>query len=95
MPTCGCRYINGSWVGALDGAVVGVTDPATGNHIINVPDMTEHETNAAIDAAHAAGPGWAGLLAKERSAILHDWYVIVTGGDHRRGSEEGVEIKKG
>jgi len=66
-------YINGAWLKALDGAEFSVTDPANGNHIAFVPDMAENETNAAIEAAHAAGPAWAGLLAKERSAILQDW----------------------
>jgi succinate-semialdehyde dehydrogenase/glutarate-semialdehyde dehydrogenase len=34
------------------------------------------ETRLAIEAAHRAFPGWSGLLAKERSAILRRWFEL-------------------
>ena len=50
-----------------------VTDPATGAVIADVPRMGAAETRRAIEAAHRALPGWRGMLAKERAAIMRRW----------------------
>ena len=41
-----------------------------------MPNFGAAETKAAIEAAHRAFPGWSGLLAKERSAILRRWFDL-------------------
>ncbi len=67
-------FIGGEWVGQ---PATDVTNPATATVIARVPDLGANETRAAIDAAHAALPGWSGLLAKERSAVLRRWYDLI------------------
>ncbi len=67
-------YVNGEWTGQPS---VPVTDPATGDEVARVPNFGAAETSAAIDAAHAAFPGWRAKLAKERSQILRRWFDLV------------------
>lgn len=67
-------YVNGEWTGQPS---VPVTDPATGEELARVPNFGAAETSAAIDAAHAAFPAWAGQLARERSQILRRWFDLV------------------
>ena len=47
-----------------------VTDPATGQKLVDVADLGVAETRDAIAAAQAALPGWRGKPAKDRGAIL-------------------------
>ena len=49
-------FIDGAWCVAEDGRSMDVANPATGQVIAQVPDMSGRETRAAIDAAHAAWP---------------------------------------
>ncbi|MGA7326493.1 MAG: NAD-dependent succinate-semialdehyde dehydrogenase [Rhodomicrobium sp.] len=65
--------INGQWKGD---PVTPVYNPANGTAIARVPNLGAAETREAIDAAYRAFPGWSGLLAKERSAILRRWYEL-------------------
>src|SRR5438105_15623164 len=46
-------YIDGKWAG-ISGRTFIVRNPATGEHLADVPDMAAAETNAAIDAADRA-----------------------------------------
>ena len=70
-------YIDGRWCQAHSGRQFEVTNPATGELITLVPDMDGADTQAAIEAAHAAQPAWAALTAKERSAKLMRWYELI------------------
>lgn len=67
-------HINGKWVSAENGITFLVTDPATGAHLADVPDMGASETRLAIDAANAALPAWRTKTAKERANILRKWF---------------------
>jgi len=68
-------YINGEWVSCKK--EFAVTNPATGAHIINVPDLDVAAIRTAIDAAEAAQIDWRSKLAKERSNILRSWYNLI------------------
>ncbi|MGB1310440.1 MAG: NADP-dependent succinate-semialdehyde dehydrogenase [Leucothrix sp.] len=70
-------YINGQWLDANSAATITVTNPANGDVLGTIPDMGEAETQAAIDAAHAALPAWRALTAKERTAKLQAWYQLM------------------
>ena len=70
-------YIDGAWVGALDGAVINVDDPATGEVIGRVPRMGAAQTRQAIDAAVRAFPAWRRRTAKERSIVLRRWFDLM------------------
>jgi succinate-semialdehyde dehydrogenase/glutarate-semialdehyde dehydrogenase len=60
-------FIGGAWRGSESGATIEVTNPATGEIIGTVPRCGRAETAAAIDAAHAALPGWRATTAAERA----------------------------
>ncbi|MFI5444806.1 NAD-dependent succinate-semialdehyde dehydrogenase [Polaromonas sp. UC242_47] len=70
------NFIAGQWQPAV-GALLAVTDPATGEVITQVPDSGAAEALAAVDAAHAAFPAWRKLPAKQRAAILKRWNDLV------------------
>ncbi len=71
-------YVGGKWVGAANGAVADVTNPADGSIIGQVPDMAPADVEKAIQAAHDAGAAWKRKTAKERSDILRKWYLLIT-----------------
>jgi succinate-semialdehyde dehydrogenase/glutarate-semialdehyde dehydrogenase len=68
-------FVNGQW--AAGQSRFPVRNPATGAVIAEVADLTPADTEAAIVAAAAAFPGWAGKLAKERAAVLRRWFELV------------------
>ncbi|MFO1299690.1 MAG: NAD-dependent succinate-semialdehyde dehydrogenase [Burkholderiaceae bacterium] len=72
-------YIDGKWVDADAGGSFAVTDPATGEKIVEVTDMGAAETRRAIDAAQRALPAWRAKPAKERAAVLRKWYELILG----------------
>ncbi|EFE48536.1 aldehyde dehydrogenase (NAD) family protein [Neisseria elongata subsp. glycolytica ATCC 29315] len=70
--------INGTWRRAGNDRTLPVRNPATGEHLADVPDMGEGETLAAIAAAAAAQKDWAARPAAERSRILRRWFDLMT-----------------
>ena len=64
------NLIDGEWVGADDGGLIDVTDPADGSVIARVPNAGTAETRRAIDAAHAAFPAWSTMPLNERVALM-------------------------
>ncbi|MDI6747538.1 MAG: NAD-dependent succinate-semialdehyde dehydrogenase [Rhodocyclaceae bacterium] len=70
-------FIAGAWTAADSGAIVAVTNPATGATLATVPDMGVAETRRAINAANAAWPAWRALTAKQRGAILRSWHDLI------------------
>ena len=70
-------YVDGHWVDAEGDKTHDVLNPATGQRIGTVPNMTAVETRRAIEAAHRAFPVWAALTARERSVILRRWFDLM------------------
>ncbi|TCP43022.1 NAD-dependent succinate-semialdehyde dehydrogenase [Rhodovulum marinum] len=70
-------YVNGKWTGGAEGATFAVTDPATGDWLGEVAALTAADSAAAVDAAQAAFPAWAGLLPQDRSALLRKWFRLM------------------
>ena len=70
-------YIDGVWTKADSGARFPVSNPATGQTIAEVSDLTDAETRRAIDAAQRAFGLWRGKLAKERAGLLRAWFDLV------------------
>jgi succinate-semialdehyde dehydrogenase/glutarate-semialdehyde dehydrogenase len=67
--------INGQW---LSGASrFDVCNPATGEKLADVANMTAVDAKAAITAANAAWPAWKAKTAKERSIILRKWFDLL------------------
>lgn len=70
-------YINGQWQAAKSGAVIEVTNPATGDVIGTVPKMGAEETTVAVETAHKAMKEWKKKSAKERAGILRKWFNLM------------------
>jgi succinate-semialdehyde dehydrogenase/glutarate-semialdehyde dehydrogenase len=62
--------IGGRWVGAESDERFDVTNPATGEVVGTVPNGSESDVAAAIDAAADALEGWKSLPAIERARVL-------------------------
>jgi succinate-semialdehyde dehydrogenase/glutarate-semialdehyde dehydrogenase len=71
------NFINDEWVHADSGNTIEVHNPATGARLGTVPDMGAAEARRAIDAAHAAQPGWARKTAGERARLLRKWFDLM------------------
>ncbi len=70
-------YLAGNWIEADDGAVSIIANPATGAPLGQVPELGAAETRRAIEAAHAAQPGWRALTAQARAVILRRWFTLL------------------
>ena len=66
-------YIAGEWIAAPDGKTFAVTNPARGDVIARVADLSRVEAARAIEAADIARHEWAARTGKERAAILRKW----------------------
>ncbi len=73
---CEKAYIAGEWISAADGATFAVTNPARGDIIARVPDLTRADAARAIAAANTVRHEWAARTGKERAAILRKWYDL-------------------
>ncbi|RLQ21997.1 succinate-semialdehyde dehydrogenase [Seongchinamella sediminis] len=73
----GQAYINGQWVNADDGATFAVTNPATGEHIIEVAMVGAAETARAVAAADTAMTAWKKQPAKARAGLLRKWFDLM------------------
>ncbi|MEP2944823.1 MAG: NAD-dependent succinate-semialdehyde dehydrogenase [Lentilitoribacter sp.] len=70
--------IGGEWRSSSNsGDKFEVTNPATGEVLTHLPDMSTVETKEAIDAAFIAQKSWALKTGKERAGILRKWYDLM------------------
>ena len=70
-------YVAGEWADAADGATFQVTNPARGDVIAKVADLSRAECANAIDAAYIAQKDWAQWTGKERAAVLRKWFDLM------------------
>jgi len=70
-------YVNGRWVDAASGGTAPVTNPATGAALGTVPDMDGADARRAIEAAHAALPGWRARTATQRAQVLKRMHALM------------------
>jgi len=70
-------YIAGEWVNAADGKTFAVTNPARGDVIANVADMTREDARRAIEVADKARHEWAARTGKERAAVMRKWFDLM------------------
>ncbi len=76
-------FIGGAWVQPLEGSTRAVTNPATLEPIDTVAECGPAEVAGAVDAAHAALPGWQRVPAADRAALLRE-----IGGRIRNGGRD-------
>jgi aldehyde dehydrogenase (NAD+) len=63
-------FIDGQWAAPAGTGTIEVVDPATERVIATVPEGTAADVDAAVAAACASLPGWAGTAAADRARML-------------------------
>jgi len=71
------NFIDGKWIAAANGARFPVTNPATGETIVEVANSSAADARAATDAAARALPAWRDTLPRERAEILRRWHALI------------------
>ncbi|XP_020818362.1 uncharacterized protein LOC110191764 [Drosophila serrata] len=81
--------VDGVWVGSSDASTFEVRNPASGEVIGKVPNMTVADAQKAINAAKQAfeSKEWRSLTAKDRSNLLKKWHKLI-----EQNSQEIAEI---
>ncbi|MEO0743978.1 MAG: NAD-dependent succinate-semialdehyde dehydrogenase [Pseudomonadota bacterium] len=69
-------YVNGTWVDGDEGTF-DVTNPARGDVIAQVADLSRAQVADAIAGAKAAQKDWATWTGKERAAVLRRWFDLM------------------
>lgn len=86
-------FFAGRWQEADGGKSYAVHDPATGEAIGTVPDLSDAQTLAAIDAADEGLKVWSGLLPAERSLTLNAWCDLMLA--RREGLAALITLEQG
>ncbi|UZJ24114.1 NAD-dependent succinate-semialdehyde dehydrogenase [Rhodococcus antarcticus] len=75
-------WIGGEQVDATGGGTFAVTDPSTGETLVEVADATPEDARKAMDAAAGAQAGWAATPPRQRGEILRGaWQRVVDRAD--------------
>jgi len=69
-------YSNGQWIDG-DGGTFEVRNPATGEVVANVADMSRAQVADTVAAAEVAQKEWASWTGKERAAVLRRWFDLM------------------
>ncbi|MAC79451.1 MAG: succinate-semialdehyde dehydrogenase (NADP(+)) [Rhodobacteraceae bacterium] len=69
-------YVGGEWIDGADGTF-DVTNPARGDVIAEVADLSRAQVGEAIAKAVAAQKEWAKFTGKERAQILRKWFDLM------------------
>ncbi len=69
-------YVAGEWIDAADGATFDVVNPARGDVIASVPDLTRADAARAIAAADVARKAWAARTGKDRAQVMRKWFDL-------------------
>ena len=70
-------YIGGQWVDGDGGATFDVSNPARGDVVAAVADLSRAQVAGAIAQAEAAQKDWAKWTGKERAAVLRKWFDLM------------------
>lgn len=69
-------YVNGAWISGDEGTFE-VTNPARGDVVAEVTDLSRAQVTEAIAGAEAAQKDWATWTGKERAAVLRRWFELM------------------
>lgn len=70
-------YVDGQWIDADSGETLAVLNPANGETVTEIAKCGTAETRRAIEAAAVAQVSWRKKSAKERAAILKQWFALM------------------
>ncbi|ETX15832.1 succinate-semialdehyde dehdyrogenase [Roseivivax halodurans JCM 10272] len=90
-------FVGGQWI-AGDGGTFDVTNPARGDVIAEMSDLSRAQVADAIDQAYQAQKDWARWTAKERSQVMRKWYDLMMENQRDLGkimtAEQGKPLKE-
>ena len=69
-------YVAGEWVEATDGATFAVSNPARGDVIAHVPNLSRADAARAIAKADEMRRDWAARTCKERAQVMRKWFDL-------------------
>ncbi len=75
------------------GTTFDVTNPATGELLARVAEVSADDTRDAVAAADLAGQAWKKVPVKERSALLRRWFDLVL--EHREDLAQLMTLEQG
>ena len=70
-------YFAGNWVSGDKNQTFDVKNPARGDTIAKVANLSREQISAAIDTAYEAQKEWAKRTGKERATILRRWFDLM------------------
>ena len=70
-------YVAGEWIDADDGKTFPVVNPARGDVIAEVADLSRAEVARAITSSAAAMKDWAARTGKERAQVMRKWFDLM------------------
>lgn len=74
---CEDALVAGKWVQARSGDTIDVINPARGDVIARVADLSRAEVAEAIAAGETARHTWAKRTAKDRANVLRKWFDLM------------------
>ena len=74
---CSKAFIGGEWRDAPDKKTFPVYNPARGDILANLPDLSRKDAATAINAADSARHAWAARTGKDRAQILRKWFDLI------------------
>lgn len=74
---CTDALIGGKWVQSKSGKTFDVTNPARGDVIAQVADLSREEIADAIATAEEVRHAWAARTGKDRANVLRKWYDLM------------------
>jgi len=86
-------FIDGQWRDGSDGAIIAVTNPATGEHVADVSSGTPADATDGCAAADRAQQLWARTAPRERSETLRRCWEIML--DHQTELAELIVTEQG
>ena len=69
--------LSGDWVSGDKNQTFDVINPARGDTIAKVANLSRKQISAAIDSAYEAQKEWANRTGKERASILRRWFDLM------------------
>ncbi|MFH8365295.1 gamma-aminobutyraldehyde dehydrogenase [Streptomyces sp. NPDC018031] len=90
----GAQYIDGRLTEGSSGHVHTVVDPATGEKVLDYRTASRADVDAAVAAATAAYPGWAGATPGERSDALHRFAAVLADQAAELAAAESLQCGK-
>ena len=74
---CEQAFVAGKWVDAADGKTFDVINPARGDVIAKIADLSRAEIGDAITAAERVRHAWAARTGKDRANVLRKWFDLM------------------